>query len=107
MTRLPLAPLLVALSTASALAILAGCSRQVPTGPLPDPDGAEKSPSSTSLQPPPSEGPLVPPSKTQNKAPAPPAQALTDVLEYVGAFRVPNDEKLGDSTFDYGGTAPA
>jgi hypothetical protein len=43
---------------------------------------------------------------SRDKEPAPPAQKLEDVLQYVGAFRVPYG-KSEDSTFNFGGTALA
>jgi hypothetical protein len=123
---------LVAVLAAAALAILVGCARQAANRPAPEPEGEQKvTPPAVSRKPVPRDelafkppvvapegkpekpAPEPPPSTTEgkpepppspDKEPAPPAQKLEDVLQYLGAFRVPHG-KLGDSTFDYGGTA--
>jgi hypothetical protein len=76
----------MAVSAAWTFAVLVGCARAPAEQPV------SKEPTK----------PAPPAAKT----PAAPAKELADVLEYVGAFRVPGG-KLGDSTFDYGGTALA
>src|SRR5262245_57975816 len=125
MTRQGIPRLPAAVLVALALTILAGCARQAPNGPAPTPDGEAhaKSPSPEPRTSPPgyepalkpvvrtpegsSEQPGVKPTApepnpvtvtdTPDRKPAPPARAFEDVLQYVGAFRVP-DGKLGDST---------
>src|SRR4051812_49117927 len=80
MTRQQLAPPLVAGSMALAWAILAGCGRQAPNGSAPDPEGQGNVTNSVSAprrSPPLKEPAPETPARTPDKAPSPPAQALT------------------------------
>jgi hypothetical protein len=98
------------------LAVLVGCARAPAQQSVSATDGQENvSPSAKAPQLPPTGAPpstfpvLKEPTKSEPppaRTPAAPAKELTEVLEYVGAFRLPGG-KLGDSTFDYGGTAVA
>src|SRR5262249_57138264 len=103
----------MAVSAVWALAALSGCGRAPAEPRVSAPDGLDNVPPARAAQLPPTGAPALtyPVSKDPVKpelarTPAAPAKELADVLEYVGAFRVPKGN-LGDSTFDYGGTAMA
>jgi hypothetical protein len=136
MTRQRITRPVVAVLAAGTLAVLGGCAQDVAKGPEHTPDGESTEarparaagqqplaklpdlkpplPQSPDLKTPRPKSPdlLLPLPESPTKpapsarAPAPPGRTLADILQYVGAFRVPRG-KIGDSTFEYGGTALA